>query len=369
MFGDWGALLVQFLITAVVVLGLVAVVFWLVRRYSAAGLGRIGRGRVPRLAIIDAMSIDGRRRLVLVRRDNVEHLILIGGPTDVVVEQTIQRARRAKAAGSEIDSPPRFPPRKPAPRRPTRQPRSLRRDFIRLDRRTAPMAGSSAERPFSFRRSSPPAARKPAVARVPRRGEERPSPLHRRASSTCSARRGSNRQERRFSRWTTANRCSPNCRPRTCHPSPTTSLRRPPRTAATRASRVSISTTKGPEPFMNDRQKEYFRASSSPGRRRSCGKPRDAAAPAGRKPALADVADRASNETDRSLELRTRDRQRKLIAKIDAALQRIDEGTYGYCEETGEPISLRRLDARPIATLSIEAQERHERRERVYRDD
>jgi DnaK suppressor protein len=81
------------------------------------------------------------------------------------------------------------------------------------------------------------------------------------------------------------------------------------------------------------------------------------------------VADRASNETDRSLELRTRDRQRKLIAKIDAALMRLDEGTYGYCEETGEPISLRRLDARPIATLSIEAQERHERRERVYRDD
>ena len=82
-----------------------------------------------------------------------------------------------------------------------------------------------------------------------------------------------------------------------------------------------------------------------------------------------DIADRASSETDRAIELRARDRQRKLIAKIDAALQRIDEGTYGYCEETGEPISLKRLDARPIATLSIEAQERHERRERVYRDD
>ena len=82
-----------------------------------------------------------------------------------------------------------------------------------------------------------------------------------------------------------------------------------------------------------------------------------------------DFADRASSETDRAIELRARDRQRKLIAKIDAALQRIDEGTYGYCEETGEPISLKRLDARPIATLSIEAQERHERRERVYRDD
>ena len=84
---------------------------------------------------------------------------------------------------------------------------------------------------------------------------------------------------------------------------------------------------------------------------------------------LPDLADRASTETDRSLELRTRDRQRKLISKIEAALTRIDNGSYGYCEETGEPISLRRLDARPIATLSLEAQERHERRERVYRDD
>ena len=84
---------------------------------------------------------------------------------------------------------------------------------------------------------------------------------------------------------------------------------------------------------------------------------------------LPDLADRASTETNRALELRTRDRQRKLISKIDEALKRIDDGTYGYCEETGEPIGLRRLDARPIATLSIEAQERHERRERVYRDD
>ena len=82
-----------------------------------------------------------------------------------------------------------------------------------------------------------------------------------------------------------------------------------------------------------------------------------------------DVADRASSETDRTIELRSRDRQRKLISKIDAALLRIDEGTYGYCEETGEPISIKRLDARPIATLSIEAQERHERNERVFRDD
>ena len=82
-----------------------------------------------------------------------------------------------------------------------------------------------------------------------------------------------------------------------------------------------------------------------------------------------DLADRATSDTDRALELRTRDRQRKLISKIDAALSRIEDGTYGYCEETGEPIGLRRLEARPIATLSIEAQERHERREKVYRDD
>ena len=82
-----------------------------------------------------------------------------------------------------------------------------------------------------------------------------------------------------------------------------------------------------------------------------------------------DFADRASSETDRAIELRARDRQRKLISKIDAALQRIEDNTYGYCEETGEPISLKRLEARPIATLSVEAQERHEKREKVYRDE
>ena len=82
-----------------------------------------------------------------------------------------------------------------------------------------------------------------------------------------------------------------------------------------------------------------------------------------------DFADRASSETDRAIELRARDRQRKLISKINAALSRLEDGTYGYCEETGDPIALRRLDARPIATLSVEAQERHERRERVYRDE
>ena len=82
-----------------------------------------------------------------------------------------------------------------------------------------------------------------------------------------------------------------------------------------------------------------------------------------------DITDRASVETDRVLELRTRDRARKLVSKIDQALQRIENGSYGYCEETGEPIGLRRLEARPIATMSIEAQERHERMERVHRDD
>lgn len=84
---------------------------------------------------------------------------------------------------------------------------------------------------------------------------------------------------------------------------------------------------------------------------------------------IPDMADRASEETDRAIELRTRDRQRKLVAKIDAALRRIEDGSYGYCEDTGEPISLKRLDARPIATLSLEAQERHERAERVHRDE
>ena len=97
MFGSWGGLILQFTITLVVVLVLIAAVYWLVRRYSSGGLGRIGRGRVPRLAVIDAMPVDGRRRLVLVRRDNVEHLILIGGPTDVVVEQAIMRPRRPAA--------------------------------------------------------------------------------------------------------------------------------------------------------------------------------------------------------------------------------------------------------------------------------
>lgn len=124
------------------------------------------------------------------------------------------------------------------------------------------------------------------------------------------------------------------------------------------------------EPFMNDRQKEYFQAKLLAWREDILSESRETLETLQEENENhADLADRASKETDRSIELRARDRQRKLISKIDAALQRIDDGTYGYCEETGEPISLKRLDARPIATLSIEAQERHERRERVYRDD
>ena len=124
------------------------------------------------------------------------------------------------------------------------------------------------------------------------------------------------------------------------------------------------------EPFMNERQLEYFRDKLLAWKEEILEESRSTIATLQQDTvAEADLADRATSETDRSLELRTRDRQRKLIAKIDAALRRIEDGAYGYCEETGEPISLKRLDARPIATLSIEAQERHERRERVYRED
>jgi DnaK suppressor protein len=124
------------------------------------------------------------------------------------------------------------------------------------------------------------------------------------------------------------------------------------------------------EPFMNERQKDYFRRKLVDWKSDILRESRETlGALADESSKLPDMADRASSETDRSIELRARDRQRKLISKIDAALRRIEEGTYGYCEETGEPIGLKRLDARPIATLSIEAQERHERREKVYRDD
>jgi DnaK suppressor protein len=124
------------------------------------------------------------------------------------------------------------------------------------------------------------------------------------------------------------------------------------------------------EPFMNERQREYFRAKLLAWREDILKEAKETLLHLQEENQNhPDLADRASSETDRAIELRARDRQRKLIAKIDEALTRIDDGTYGYCEETGEPISLRRLEARPIATLSVEAQERHERRERVYRDD
>ena len=124
------------------------------------------------------------------------------------------------------------------------------------------------------------------------------------------------------------------------------------------------------EPFMNERQREYFRAKLLVWREDILKEAKETLLHLQEENQNhPDLADRASSETDRAIELRARDRQRKLIAKIDEALARIDDGTYGYCEETGEPISLRRLEARPIATLSVEAQERHERRERVYRDD
>jgi len=124
------------------------------------------------------------------------------------------------------------------------------------------------------------------------------------------------------------------------------------------------------EPFMNERQRDYFRNRLLVWREDILKEAQETLQHLqDENQNHPDLADRASSETDRAIELRARDRQRKLIAKIDAALQRIDDGTYGYCEETGEPIAIRRLEARPIATLSVEAQERHERRERVYRDD
>lgn len=124
------------------------------------------------------------------------------------------------------------------------------------------------------------------------------------------------------------------------------------------------------EPFMNERQLEYFRRKLLIWKNEILEDSRDTieGLQDGTRN-IPDVTDRASEETDRALELRTRDRQRKLVAKIEAALRRIDDGEFGYCEATGEPISLKRLDARPIATMTLEAQERHERREKVHRDD
>ena len=124
------------------------------------------------------------------------------------------------------------------------------------------------------------------------------------------------------------------------------------------------------EPFMNPRQRDYFRAKLENWKEEILRESRETLDNLQEESQNhPDMADRASSESDRALELRTRDRQRKLIAKIDAAVKRLDDGTYGYCEETGDPIGIARLDARPIATLSLEAQETHERREKVYRDE
>ena len=124
------------------------------------------------------------------------------------------------------------------------------------------------------------------------------------------------------------------------------------------------------EPFMNEHQRMYFRQKLLNWKEEIIRQTKETLEGLHEDSVQhADLADRATSETDRALELRARDRQRKLVSKIDAALARIEDGTYGYCEETGEPIGLKRLDARPIATLSLEAQERHERRERVYRED
>ncbi len=124
------------------------------------------------------------------------------------------------------------------------------------------------------------------------------------------------------------------------------------------------------EPFMNERQLEYFRRKLLIWKQElldQSAETIDSLQESARN--VPDIADRASEETDRALELRTRDRQRKLVSKIDAALRRIENGEFGYCEVSGEPISLKRLDARPIATMTLEAQEKHERREKVHRDD
>lgn len=124
------------------------------------------------------------------------------------------------------------------------------------------------------------------------------------------------------------------------------------------------------EPFMNEKHRAYFRKRLLDWKDEILRQTRETLAILHEDSTQhADLADRATSETDRATELRTRDRQRKLIAKIDAAIARIDDGSYGYCEDTGEPIGLKRLDARPIATLSVEAQERHERREKVYREE
>jgi flagellar protein FliO/FliZ len=182
MFGDWGGLVLQFAVTAAVILGLVGLVYWLVRRYSGAGLGRIGRGRVPRLAMVDAMPVDARRKLVLVRRDNVEHLLLVGGPSDLVVEQAIQRPRRPKPAQpasstTEIDAVLQQPVedvRSATAQPPPPPPSSYGRSSGAAQNGARP-ATSDLDKPFSFRRATPaPAASQ--LSPYPSRQESAPPP-------------------------------------------------------------------------------------------------------------------------------------------------------------------------------------------------
>ena len=141
-------------------------------------------------------------------------------------------------------------------------------------------------------------------------------------------------------------------------------------TTATLMAEISGYRPSDEEPFMNEQQLVYFKQKLNLWREDILRESRETLSHLQKETENhPDIADRASSETDRALELRTRDRQRKLISKIEEAIRRIEDGSYGYCEETGEPIGLARLEARPIATLSLEAQERHERRERVHRDD
>lgn len=182
MFGDWSGWIVQFGVTAVVILALIVLVYWLVRRYSIGGLGRIGRGRVPRLAIVDAMAVDGRRRLILVRRDNVEHLILVGGPSDVVVEGAIQRPRRPAvkpqtATGGEGEIALQSTPvaAEPAPMAQHAEP--------------TPAPAAIDNPPIPFPRANPPQAHQPAAHQPASQQSERSFfPLRRAASAAQPAR-------------------------------------------------------------------------------------------------------------------------------------------------------------------------------------
>jgi flagellar protein FliO/FliZ len=189
MFGEWGAQILQFLITAAIVIALLALAYWLVRRYSLGGAGRHSRSKVPRLTIVDAMPVDGRRRLLLVRRDNVEHLILVGGPSDVVVEQSIVRQRRPRP--SEGEQPPTqmassfdaAPPNVAENPPVAFQPPQLRApapppEPVATPAQTAGMNGTQAapERNFSFRRLATAASAAPAPSVIAHRAAPAPEP-------------------------------------------------------------------------------------------------------------------------------------------------------------------------------------------------